>query len=92
MGPEGHVHAVLIEQLLPPKKHTHTLSTHLSVVDRPQSFIRVFMGPEGQVHAILIEQLLQPQQVQDWVTGPDLKSVIVEFTIISTGTAAYCLP
>ena len=50
------------------------------------------MGPEGQVHTILIEQVLQPRQVQCWDTGPDLKSVIVEFTIISTGTAAYCLP
>ena len=50
------------------------------------------MGPEGQVHTVLIEQLLHPQQVQDWDTGPDLKSVIVEFIIISTGTAAYCLP
>ena len=33
---------------------------HLSVIDRPQPFIGVFIGPEGQVHAVLIEQLLSP--------------------------------
>ena len=91
MGPEGQAHAVLIEQLLSPPS-TCPPPTHLSVIDRPQSFIGVFMGPEGQVHTILIEQVLQPRQVQCWDTGPDLKSVIVEFIIISTGTAAYCLP